>query len=314
MRKAYIAVTDNDWFDTVSKEQRSEVNFWSPGARKPANVEVNSLFLFKLRGSDHRIAGGGFFQHTTTLPIWLAWESFGMGNGMHSQKELREKISEIRGRRSGHDTPNQSPGLICRILSNVFFLPQDQRIQIPGWANSIVSGKNYNLDEEPGASMLQELQAILREQTAVVAERQVAEDTIGPYRYGDLKAYRPRLGQGAFRTIVTDAYQRRCALTGEKVLPVLEAAHVRPYAQDGEHSINNGVLMKSDLHILFDRGYIAINPDDKRIVVSKNIHEEFDNGRDYYALHGREIRNPENSNQALSASNLGWHYEHIYRG
>jgi putative restriction endonuclease len=38
----------------------------------------------------------------------------------------------------------------------------------------------------------------------------------------------PRLGQGAFRLLVTDAYQRRCAVTGERTLPVLDAAHIRP--------------------------------------------------------------------------------------
>lgn len=44
---------------------------------------------------------------------------------------------------------------------------------------------------------------------------------------------RHRLGQGAFRVLVTDAYQRRCAISGEKTLPVLEAAHIRPYSQHG---------------------------------------------------------------------------------
>ena len=45
---------------------------------------------------------------------------------------------------------------------------------------------------------------------------------------------RPRLGQGAFRIIVTDLYGRKCAVTGEKTMPALEAAHIRPYADGAE--------------------------------------------------------------------------------
>ena len=44
--------------------------------------------------------------------------------------------------------------------------------------------------------------------------------------YGDPVLVRPRLGQGTFRVLVTDNYRRRCAVTGEKALPVLDAAHI----------------------------------------------------------------------------------------
>jgi putative restriction endonuclease len=81
---------------------------------------------------------------------------------------------------------------------------------------------------------------------------------------------RPRLGQGAFRVLVTDAYQRRCAVTGERTLPVLESAHIKPYARSGPHSNNNGLLLRSDLHKLFDLGYITVTGD-MRIEVSKRI-------------------------------------------
>lgn len=62
---------------------------------------------------------------------------------------------------------------------------------------------------------------------------------------------RPRLGQGAFRIVVTDTYERRCAVTGERTLPVLEAAHIKSYADGGAHDITNGLLLRSDLHTLF---------------------------------------------------------------
>jgi hypothetical protein len=72
---------------------------------------------------------------------------------------------------------------------------------------------------------------------------------------------RQRLGQGAFRVLVTDAYERRCAVTGEKALPVLQAAHIRPVTKEGTHQLDNGLLLRSDIHALFDQGYVTVTPD-----------------------------------------------------
>ena len=71
-------------------------------------------------------------------------------------------------------------------------------------------------------------------------------------RFGEPTLVRPRLGQGASASVVTDAYQRRCAVTKERTLPVLEAAHIKPYADGGEHRIDNGLLLRRDLHTLRD--------------------------------------------------------------
>jgi putative restriction endonuclease len=125
---------------------------------------------------------------------------------------------------------------------------------------------------------------------------------------------RPRLGQGSFRVLVTEAYQRRCALTGEKTLPVLEAAHIKPYAHQGPHRIQNGLLLRSDLHILFDHGYFTITPE-HRVLVSKRIREEFENGRDYYALDGNPVRVlPVLERNRPTAEFLQWHNEQVYLG
>jgi len=52
-------------------------------------------------------------------------------------------------------------------------------------------------------------------------------------RFVEPQLIQPRLGQGAFRVLVTDLYQRRCAVTEERTLPALEAAHIRPYGEGG---------------------------------------------------------------------------------
>jgi len=110
--------------------------------------------------------------------------------------------------------------------------------------------------------------------------------------WGEPTLIRPRLGQGAFRIIVTDNYARRCAVTGERTLPALDAAHIRPYAEHGEHEPSNGLLLRRDIHSLFDRGYVTVTPAG-HFEVSRRIRDEFENGRDYYALHGKAIRVPD---------------------
>ncbi len=77
-------------------------------------------------------------------------------------------------------------------------------------------------------------------------------------RYGSPTVVYPRLGQGSFRVVVTDIYSRWCAVTRERTLPVLDAAHIRPYGQDGPHDPRNGLLLRSDIHTLFDQGYVTV--------------------------------------------------------
>ena len=94
------------------------------------------------------------------------------------------------------------------------------------------------------------------------------------------------LGQGIFRVSVLDACDRACAVTGEHSLPVLEAAHIMPYADGGTHDVTNGLLLRSDIHRLFDLGYVTVTPE-YRFKVSDALAEDFHNGRTYYAERDR---------------------------
>lgn len=132
-------------------------------------------------------------------------------------------------------------------------------------------------------------------------------------RYGEPQLIRPRLGQGAFRVLVTDTYSRRCAITQERTLPALETAHIRPYGDGGEHEARNGLLLRRDIHSLFDAGYVTVTPD-LQFEVSRRIKEEFDNGRHYYELHGKAIYEVQDTLRRPSPETLRWHNEHVYQG
>jgi hypothetical protein len=103
------------------------------------------------------------------------------------------------------------------------------------------------------------------------------------------------------------------AFTNSPVLHVLEAAHIRPYSLGGTHAPSNGILLRQDLHTLFDRGYMTVAPKNK-IEISSRIKEEFHNGKEYYKLHGETMRLPRIEDRQPSGEFLRWHNENIYRG
>jgi len=77
----------------------------------------------------------------------------------------------------------------------------------------------------------------------------------------------------------------------------------------GPNEVSNGLLLRSDLHTLFDRHYITIHPNERTVIVSQRIREEFENGRGYYALNHRPIAQPASALALPSPENLAYHYE-----
>jgi putative restriction endonuclease len=107
--------------------------------------------------------------------------------------------------------------------------------------------------------------------------------------------------------------QALASVTKERTLPALDAVHIKPFGKSGPHSVNNGILFRSDIHKLFDTGYVTIS-DDYRFEVSKRIKEEFENGRDYYAMHGRSLYLPPERKLRPASELISWHNENMFRG
>lgn len=303
--KSFVGITDFDWFELLSsRPQLDEVNFWQPsGKRLFRALNPGELFLFKLHSPNDYIVGGGIFAHATLLPISLAWESFGVSNGARNLSEMRTRVAKYR-RQEEDRTADYTIG--CILLEQPFFLPQSKWIPVPSdWKSNIVQGRGYDLSIEPGLSLWNRLQSAMQMASISACEE--------PARYGKPTLTLPRLGQGSFRILVTDVYERRCAITNERTLPALDAAHIKPYSENGLHVVNNGILMRKDLHALFDKGYLTITTS-MNVEVSRKIKEEFENGRDYYRHHSSVIRLPSDSLYHPSPAFLEWHNENIYRG
>jgi putative restriction endonuclease len=328
--KLYVGITDFDWFNLhASKPIVEEVNFWRPSPTATFKaLRHGELFLFKLHAPRNYIVGGGFFTRFLPLPLSLAWAAFGEANGASSLEEVRLRISKYR---SQPIAINEDPRIGCILLNEPFFFRQEDWIPSPpDFKGPTQVGKSYDAGSGTGLMLKNEvaarLSAIANEKIAALRasrdsalpaiSRSIAEQpgpatlaVIDPPRFGTPVLVTPRLGQGSFRALVTDAYNYRCAISNERTLPVLQAAHIRPYAEGGTHELSNGLLLRSDLHTLFDQHYLTIDPDKKTLIVSRRIREQFENGRDYYALRDRSLAEPTSVTALPSDESLAYHHE-----
>jgi HNH endonuclease len=307
MVSLYIANTDNDWFDFLSsRENLAEVNFWQPGGKAFHAIEAGELFVFRLKSPRDKIGGFGILSSSSVLPLQIAWETFVEANGVASYEALRAAIARYRP----GEIVGSATNIGCRILVEPMFFPSDVWIKLPAsWSRNIVGGKRYSTDEAEGFQLWNHLQEIAQGLSASTP-RGFSEP---PARYGSPALITPRLGQGAFRIAVTEAYGRQCAVSDGTVLPALDAAHIRPYADGGLHIKSNGILLRKDIHCVLDSGYATVDTD-YRFVVSRKIKEVFNNGEEYRRLHGKALRLPERKSDWPDLEFLQWHNSEKFLG
>jgi len=305
--KGYVANTDFDWY-TYLKQQPDlkEVNFWQPsGETKFHAVPIGAPFFFKLKSPYSAIAGYGILAHTSIFPAWLAWDTFGGANGAPNFDEMQRLIGKHRKLKK--IDPHGQYQIGCLLIAQPVFFDEGNWVAQPSdWSPEIVRGKTYDLTSGEGRRIWEECQ---RRIAGKVRSALVTGEPLS--RYGEPMLVQPRLGQGIFRVEVMDAYGRACAVTREHTLPVLEAAHIKPYAQQGEHAVSNGLLLRSDIHALFDLGYVTVTPE-HRFEVSKRLKQDFDNGKSYYPLHGNLIHVPGRQMDRPDPTLLDWHNQHVF--
>jgi HNH endonuclease len=105
--------------------------------------------------------------------------------------------------------------------------------------------------------------------TSEFSAPQLPESTIELERV--LRAVKARLGQCEFRQQLLKAYDGRCAISGYDAQDALEAAHIDAYAGRGSNETSNGILLRGDLHSLFDLDLLAIDPETLRVSVGGGL-------------------------------------------
>lgn len=293
-----------------------EVNFWSPKSSQPLKrMRPGEPVFFRLKKPHYAIAGYGFFSHFSVLAVRTAWELFEWKNGDPDEISFRQRLGRYRGTDLLDPRSPEEP-LGSTLLRDARFWPREQWIpwgQAMGWAPNIVQGKSEN-DAARAALLLSRVSEdalLLQTQAEWTPSFELVDDDVRRFSRG---ASVVREGQGAFRARLLDAYGRRCAITGERTEPVLDAAHIQPYRGPPSNHIQNGLLLAKEFHTLFDAGYVSVS-EDYRVLVSPEIRSRWSNGRRYYEYADRELAVvPAGAAMQPSPSALAWHRRHTYRG
>lgn len=118
-----------------------------------------------------------------------------------------------------------------------------------------------------------------------------------------LMAVAQRQGQSKFRATLLEAYDAQCAISRTKITDVLQAAHISPYKGPETNHVTNGLLLRADLHTLFDLGLIRINPNSLRVSVSPSLKES-----PYWKFEDIEIHLPQKRSCRPSPAALAFHF------
>jgi putative restriction endonuclease len=308
--QGYVATTDFTWFSFLRDRALDEVNFWQPSGRRSFHaVPPGAPFFFKLKRPHDAIGGFGFFANRSVLPAWLAWDVYGEGNGAADIDTMNRNILRLRRSTGNSEHPGEYE-IGCIALTSCVFFADNDWVRVPAdWAKNIVQGKRYDLAAGEGARLWQECWARAQAHHGLMGAAVAADGTVPPQdRYGTPTLITPRLGQRSFRVAVLDAYGRSCAVSTEHSLPVLEAAHIRSYAQGGPHDVRNGLCLRSDIHRLFDAGYVTVD-ENHQVVVSSRLKDRWHNGKVYYQWQGQRLHPPRDPKLAPDPDQLAWHRE-----
>ncbi len=108
-----------------------------------------------------------------------------------------------------------------------------------------------------------------------------------------MEVYRRR-GQGKFRSNLLKAYDERCAVTGCAIVAILEAAHILPHRGSASDFVQNGILLRSDIHTLFDLGLLQIDPETYECSLADAVRKD----PQYATIHGSMIRLPNDRSES----------------
>ena len=188
------------------------------------------------------------------------------------------RLSQVREIRDAY--LNAQPRL-KKTLSNIF--------------DAVLSSE---VDNSATSASMQSLSALLSKDSAF--DPADAEDG----REKVLSSIIRRRGQPEFRRKLLHLYQSRCAISGCDIEAVLEAAHIFPYKGPKTNTASNGILLRADLHTLFDLKLISIDKN-FRLLVSEKL-----NGSIYETYRGKRLRLPNKSSHRPSEASLSYHRDH----
>ncbi|MEP2446582.1 MAG: HNH endonuclease [Balneola sp.] len=302
-----IGTTDQDWFEylrDLNKDIKlSLINFWTPTPWNFKALEKGDRFYFMLKSPIRKIGGYGIFErYEENLPS-EAWEKYLQSNGASALNELLNRVDKYAGKNSIEYQKGNIDKIGSIILTDPVFFDDSDFFDPHAfgfeYSKHIVKFKTFDSDF---THSLNHNINFTKEETN---DYQLIDENIPIDK--ELIEKKKRESQSLFRKQLLKAYDYKCAVSRETSVEVLEACHIQPYKNNDSNHIQNGLLLRADLHILFDKGFIYID-EDYRIWISSTLNSKF-----YNSYHGRHIHLPNNESDKPSKLALKHHKENMFQ-
>lgn len=306
----YTAITDPQLFAFLREQSPDEMVFWRQDERMFRALQSDERFLLVSPGKDRKIIGFGFFAGAEVLPASQAWELFGPKLGCPDWESFSAKLAQAR--KKAVKAPLDNPLVQCILLNDPILLKDEDQFEVPSdFQKQVVTGKMYPGDSAAGAF----LYTATERQRAYYWRHRVPPEERTHFRessaYQRLVPRHIRGGAESFRRQVREAYGATCAISGSRVLPTLEAAHIHPYHLGGPHVRSNGLLLRIDFHRLFDRGYFTLTPD-LHLEFSPRFARDFPKDEFYLPFDGTSIASPTHSIFHPAPEYIHFHREQVF--
>lgn len=247
-----ISPTDNSWFQFLKdSELNSFVNFWTPTPWNIQKLNSGDKWYFILKSPVRKLGGFGEFYEYKNLVANDAWREFGQRNGCKDKIQFIEKIESYINKRSesynGESIDINNYKIGCVILKNCQFW-EEEKFQRPSdydidFAIQVVKYKYFN-QYDPFTNFIDK-----------ATDFNLVNEPREEYR----KEVSQRKGQSEFRGKILKAYNNKCCISGETCPELLEASHLQSYLTQYSNHIQNGILLRVDLHRLYDSGLLFID-------------------------------------------------------
>ena len=260
-----IALTDVSWFEFLREKDFKLINFWTPTGWEPKKINPGDMFYLFLKKPYRKVGGYARYVYSLQLTVRDAWNKFAQANGASDINMMLEQLSAIRGTRIDENTI-----IGCILLQDPVFLPDNEFFD-----SQII-----------GVEIKQAMQKFKYIRGAEIIGSEYTTDEIRDYVLNEettveytLTEQKRRIGQSAFREKLLELYGK-CAVTREDYPLVLEAAHIDPYIGESSNHPQNGLILRSDVHKLFDANLLVIDTNYRvRLsnILSETSYERFEN-------------------------------------
>jgi putative restriction endonuclease len=248
-----ISPTDNNWFKFLKDNDfNSFINFWTPTPWNIKKLKPGDKWYFLLKSPIREIGGFGEFFEYKNLTAFEAWRLYGHKNGATDLQQFINSIQLYIDKNSnkfgGTKIDINTYEIGCIILNNCQFWDFEDYKKAED--HEIVFGKQvvkYKYFNQYDPFKINEQESnndfnILREP-----------------RENYKREINQRKGQSKFKGHVLKSYKNRCCITGETCPELLEAAHLQKYINNQSNHIQNGILLRVDIHRLFDNDLLFID-------------------------------------------------------